>query len=115
MGKAMDNPRVTFLKMAEIEGARVPKGIPYLEFWRVPTMSAGVYVLAAGSTDTQSPHQQDEMYYVVRGQGRMGAGPEDQLGQQGSVIFVAAEVDHRFYDIQEELTLLVLFSPAEAR
>jgi mannose-6-phosphate isomerase-like protein (cupin superfamily) len=113
MGKAMDNPKVHFLQMAEIERARVQKGMPYLEFWRVPAMSAGVYVLAAGSTDTQSPHQQDEMYYVVRGRARMRAGSEDQLVKEGSVIFVAAEVDHLFHDIQEELTVLVFFAPAE--
>jgi mannose-6-phosphate isomerase-like protein (cupin superfamily) len=113
MGKAMNTQKVNFLQMAEIERARVQKGMPYLEFWRVPAMSAGVYVLAAGSTDTQSPHQQDEMYYVVQGRARMRAGSEDQLVKEGSVIFVAAEVDHLFHDIQEELTVLVFFAPAE--
>jgi mannose-6-phosphate isomerase-like protein (cupin superfamily) len=102
MGRTMDNQRVNFLQMAELERARVQKGTPYLEFWRVPAMSAGVYVLAEGSTDTPSPHQQDEMYYVLRGRARMGAGSEDQLVKEGSVVFVAAEVDHLFYDIQEE-------------
>jgi hypothetical protein len=29
------------------------------------------------------------------------------------VLFVAAEVAHRFYDIQEELAVLVFFAPAE--
>ena len=32
----------------------------------------------------------------------------------GSVIFVAAEVEHRFHDIAEELVLLVFFAPAES-
>jgi mannose-6-phosphate isomerase-like protein (cupin superfamily) len=115
MGQEMDNRRVSFLQMAELERARAEKGMPYLEFWRVAAMSAGIYVLARGSTDTQVPHQQDEMYYVVRGRARMRAGSEDQLVKEGSVVFVAAEVDHLFYDIQEELTVLVLFAPAEAR
>jgi hypothetical protein len=30
------------------------------------------------------------------------------------VLFVAAEVEHRFYDIAEELALLVCFAPAES-
>jgi quercetin dioxygenase-like cupin family protein len=50
---------------------------------------------------------------VIRGRARMRAGSEDQVVNPGSVIFVAAEVDHRFYDIQEELTVLVFFAPAE--
>ena len=32
----------------------------------------------------------------------------------GSVIFVAAGVEHRFYDIAEELVVLVFFAPAES-
>jgi quercetin dioxygenase-like cupin family protein len=43
----------------------------------------------------------------------MRAGSEDQSVSEGSIIFVAAGVDHRFYEITEELVLLVFFAPAE--
>jgi quercetin dioxygenase-like cupin family protein len=33
--------------------------------------------------------------------------------QPGSVIFVAANVEHTFHDIEERLVLLVMFGPAE--
>lgn len=85
----------------------------YLEFLRVPAMSAGVYVLAAGAIDPQKPHHEDEMYYVVRGRGRMRSGNDDHEVMEGTVIFVAANVEHRFYDITEELVVLVFFAPAE--
>jgi mannose-6-phosphate isomerase-like protein (cupin superfamily) len=104
---------VNFLSIADIEKRRQPSGKRYLEFLRVPAMSAGVYVLPAGGTDPQSPHKEDEMYYVVHGQARMRAGDEDQAVGPGSIIFVAAEVEHRFYDITEELLVLVFFAPAE--
>jgi mannose-6-phosphate isomerase-like protein (cupin superfamily) len=77
-------------------------------------MSAGLYTLPAGSVDPQKPHKEDEMYYVVRGQARMRVGSEDRVISAGSVIFVAAEVEHRFHDIAEELVLLVFFAPAES-
>jgi quercetin dioxygenase-like cupin family protein len=86
----------------------------YLEFLRIPAMSAGLYVLPAGATDLQRPHPEDEMYYVVRGRARFRAGKDDQEVSAGSVIFVAAEVEHRFYDIAEELAVLVFFAPAES-
>jgi len=89
-------------------------GKRYLEFLRVPAMSAGIYVLPAGGTDCQTPHREDEMYYVVRGKGRMRAGSHDQAVQEGSVIFVAGGVEHRFYDITEDVTILVFFAPAES-
>jgi quercetin dioxygenase-like cupin family protein len=55
-----------------------------------------------------------EAYYVVRGRGRFKAGGEDREVSPGSVIYVAAEVEHRFYDIEEELAALVFFAPAES-
>ena len=102
-----------FFQLDQMEQQRAQAGKLYLEFLRVPTMSAGVYTLPAGAIDRQKPHKEDEMYYVVRGWARMRVGSEDRAVSQGSVIFVAAEVEHRFYDIAEELVLLVFFAPAE--
>jgi mannose-6-phosphate isomerase-like protein (cupin superfamily) len=103
----------TFSQISDLLEERSRRGKLYHQFLRVPAMSAGVYVLAAGATDPQKPHQQDEMYYVVRGRGRMRSGNEDQAVEEGSIIFVAANVEHRFYDIIEELVVLVFFAPAE--
>jgi mannose-6-phosphate isomerase-like protein (cupin superfamily) len=88
-------------------------GQRYLEFLRVPAMTAGVYVLPAAGTDSQKPHREDEMYYVIRGRARMQIGTDHQEVRPGSVIFVEAEAEHGFYDIQEELEVLVFFAPAE--
>ena len=103
-----------FFNICKVEGQCQQSGKRYLEFLRVPAMSAGAYVLPAGGIDPQSPHKEDELYYVVRGCGRMRAGLEDQPVSAGSVIFVAAKVEHRFYDITEELVVLVFFAPAES-
>jgi mannose-6-phosphate isomerase-like protein (cupin superfamily) len=105
--------KALFAKLAEIDRQRAESGKLYREFLRLPSMSAGLYVLAAGGTDLQRPHHEDEMYYVVRGRARFRAGDEDQEVSAGSVLFVAAEVEHRFYDIAEELAALVFFAPAE--
>jgi mannose-6-phosphate isomerase-like protein (cupin superfamily) len=69
--------------------------------------------MPAGGTDPQKPHREDEMYYVVRGRAHMRVGNEDSEVSAGSVIFVEAEAEHRFHDIQEELEVLVFFAPAE--
>jgi quercetin dioxygenase-like cupin family protein len=104
----------SFFDIAQLEGLRKKGGKSYLEFLRVSSLSAGVYVLAAGSTDAQKPHHEDEMYYVVRGRARMRIGGEDQAVTAGSIIFVAANVQHSFYEIEEELIVLVFFAPAES-
>jgi quercetin dioxygenase-like cupin family protein len=103
-----------FTRFAEINAQRAETGKLYREFLRVPAMSAGLYVLPAGATDPQRPHHEDEMYYVIRGRARFQAGDEDKEVSAGSVLFVAAEVEHRFYDIIDELAVLVFFAPAES-
>ena len=109
----MTEAAARFYQTAEIDQRRAQSGKLYREFLRVPAMSAGLYVLAAGSTDPQRPHHEDEMYYVVRGRGRFKAGGEDREVFAGSVIYVAADVEHHFYDIEEEIVVLVFFAPAE--
>jgi mannose-6-phosphate isomerase-like protein (cupin superfamily) len=105
--------KTIFANLAEIEQQRNASGKPYREFLRVPSMSAGLYVLQAGATDRQLPHQEDEVYYVLRGRARFKADSEEREVSSGSIIFVGAEVGHRFYNITEELAVLVLFAPAE--
>jgi mannose-6-phosphate isomerase-like protein (cupin superfamily) len=102
-----------FFHIDDLNRERAGKNKLYLEFLRVPAMSAGVYVLPAGGTDPQKAHREDEMYYVVRGRARMQIGSEHAQVRAGSVIFVEGEVEHRFYDIAEELEVLVFFAPAE--
>ena len=101
-------------RVADEDAERGRAGKLYREFLRVPAMSAGLYVLAAGASDPQKPHAEDEMYYVVRGRAHVSAGAEDCEIFAGSVLFVAAHVEHRFYDIREELAVLVFFAPAES-
>jgi mannose-6-phosphate isomerase-like protein (cupin superfamily) len=105
--------KTLFASLPEIDEQRSESGKSYREFLRMPAMSAGLYVLPAGGTDRQKPHREDEIYYVVRGRARFKAGSEDREISAGSVIFVAAQVGHRFYDITEELAVLVVFAPAE--
>lgn len=85
----------------------------YLEFLKVPDLSMGVYVLPAGGTDPQGPHTEDEVYYVVGGKGKIKVGDEDRDVKAGSIVYVAKNVEHRFHSIEEELTVLVFFAPAE--
>jgi mannose-6-phosphate isomerase-like protein (cupin superfamily) len=102
-----------FFSIDELSRQRAALGKFYFEFLRVPAMSAGVYVLPKGGTDPQKPHHEDEMYYVVRGHARMQIGADHAEVRAGSVLFVEAELEHRFYDIEEELEVLVFFAPAE--
>ena len=100
-------------ELGRIEKDRARSGEAYLEFFRIPQMSLGVYKLEAGALDAQEPHTEDEIYYVASGQGRIVIGDEDGPVVAGNIIFVGAKVNHRFHSITEDLLLLVFFAPAE--
>jgi quercetin dioxygenase-like cupin family protein len=100
-------------ELTDLEAARAAAGRRYHEFISVPDLSGGLYVLETGATDPQSPHAEDELYVVMSGKAMVFVGGETRPIVAGSVIFVAAGVEHRFLDIEERLVLLVVFGPAE--
>ncbi|MCS6910535.1 MAG: cupin domain-containing protein [Anaerolineales bacterium] len=85
----------------------------YLEFFRRPSLSLGVYVLPVGTADPQEPHSEDEVYFVHSGRAQIRINEEDFDVEPGSIIFVAKETPHRFHSIIEDLKVLVFFAPAE--
>ena len=114
----MDEPPVESFDVASLEEARAEvqhrTGELYLEFLRRDSMSCGLYVLEPGADDPQEPHQEDEVYVVLGGRGRLLVDGEDQPVGPGSVVFVARTVPHRFSDVTERLSVLVFFAPAES-
>ncbi len=88
-------------------------GTDYLEFLRVGSMSGGLYALAAGDVDTQTPHSEDEVYVVLAGSAAFVCAGTQREVTPGDTLFVAAGVEHRFVDITEDLEVLVFFAPAE--
>jgi mannose-6-phosphate isomerase-like protein (cupin superfamily) len=100
-------------ELAQLISQKETSNTPYLEFLHVPALSMGLYVLPAGSTDPQSPHTEDEVYYVVNGKAKIRVGEEDREVRAGSIVYVEKNVEHRFHSIEEELKVLVFFAPAE--
>lgn len=100
-------------KLSDLLAQQAGSGESYLEFLRVPSLSMGIYTLPAGTTDEQTPHTEDEVYFVTHGKAEIRVGNDHQHIAAGSIIFVAANVEHCFYNITEDLTVLVFFAPAE--
>ena len=100
-------------RLDDLLGRRRELGTDYLEFERADSMSLGLYVLAAGATDRQQPHGEDEVYIVLQGSGRFTVDGESRQVESGETIFVPAGLSHRFHDITQELRLIVVFAPPE--
>jgi mannose-6-phosphate isomerase-like protein (cupin superfamily) len=100
-------------ELADLLRKRAQADRPWLEFLRLPALSMGIYHLRSGSSDLQQPHTEDEVYYVLSGRGRFRAGNEQLDVRPGTLLFVEKAVKHRFFEITEDLTVLVFFAPAE--
>ncbi|MCP5045062.1 MAG: cupin domain-containing protein [bacterium] len=95
--------------MTEVE-KQLNSGSPYNEFLRVPALSSGIYTLEAGSKDLQSPHDEDEVYVVIKGRARLKVDDKDVSVGPGSILYVKASSQHSFFEIEEDLTILVFFA-----
>jgi mannose-6-phosphate isomerase-like protein (cupin superfamily) len=100
-------------EIAELIAEQQQRDQEYLEFLKVPDLSVGLYALPAGGADGQAPHTEDEIYYVLSGRAAILVGTENRDVSAGSLIYVPANVEHRFHSIVEDLRLLVIFAPAE--
>lgn len=96
--------------IADLQTQRLSSGRPYLPFLNRSTLRCGIYALAAGSKDEQSPHELDEVYYVLSGKAKFTVEGKESDIKPGDVLFVAANAKHHFHDIVEDLELLVFFS-----
>jgi mannose-6-phosphate isomerase-like protein (cupin superfamily) len=86
----------------------------FAEFFRATSGSLSLTIARwpAGSIDDQAPHTEDEVYYVIAGRATLDVAGQPTAIGPGSVAFVAAEVEHRFRDITEDVEVLVFWSPA---
>ncbi len=65
--------------------------------------------LKPGGKDTQEPHDSDEIYYIIRGNGYLKINKKDYAVSEGKVFFVAKNVEHNFFGNTEDLIVLYFF------
>ena len=71
------------------------------------TMSVEYY--APAGHDPQTPHEQDEVYFIHRGTGELVIGGERHSFKAGDCLFVAAGVAHRFENFSSDFGTWVVF------
>lgn len=87
--------------------ARRNPGEPYSVALSRGSLELGFY--SPIDVDRQEPHDQDEVYVVLRGRGRFLNGDTVTEFSAGDALFVPAGVEHRFLDFSEETEMWVVF------
>ena len=73
------------------------------------SLAAGVLVLQPGEADTQEPHESDEVYFVLKGDGFLRIKNKDYVVEPNKMYFVAQNIEHYFHGNSKELTVLYFF------
>lgn len=71
------------------------------------TMSVEYY--APVGHDPQTPHEQDEIYFIHRGTGELVIEGERHAFEAGDCLFVAANAEHRFENFSTDFGTWVVF------
>ena len=82
----------------------------FLDFLLNNSFEAGVLRLNPGQKDTQGPHSEDELYFVMEGKGYINILEENQEIRKGSCIFVPSKTKHYFHGNKERLVVLYVFN-----
>ena len=73
------------------------------------SLAAGILVLKPGEEDIQTPHDSDEVYYVLSGNGYLKIKDKDYKVSKDKLFFVAKDVEHFFHGNTKELKVLYFF------
>ena len=73
------------------------------------SLAAGVLVLKPGEEDIQTPHDSDEVYYIISGNGFLKIKDKNYKVSKDKLFFVAKDVEHCFYGHTKELKVLYFF------
>lgn len=57
----------------------------------------------------QTPHAQDEIYFVIRGRGMLIHDGKREPFESGDLLFVAAGIEHQFEDTSEDFAMWRVF------
>ena len=96
-------------QLSELMSRAETGNVRFHEFLRTPSLSCSVYHIPAGSKEMESAHEEDELYFVLEGRGRLRVEEEEHIVEKGTLMYVHAACEHTFFDVEEDLTALAFF------
>lgn len=78
-------------------------------FLNKENIAAGILYLGPGDEDTQEPHESDEVYYVVKGDGFLTINGKDHVISEGMSYYVAKKISHKFHGNKKDLVVMYFF------
>ena len=70
-------------------------------------LEAGIYI--PDKVDPQTPHDQEELYVVLKGTGTFCLEQDEHAVEAGDLLFVPAKTVHRFKDFSDDFAVWAFF------
>lgn len=77
------------------------------------SLAAGILVLQSGQKDPQEPHENDEVYFILKGDGFLKINKKDYSVSKNKLYFVAKNTDHFFHGNKTEIVALYFFGGSD--
>ena len=77
-------------------------------------MATGVLVLEPGEEDTQEPHDSDEVYFILEGNGFLKIRDKDYAVSKDKLFFVGKHIEHQFHSNSKTLKALYFFGGTDS-
>lgn len=101
------DPRTLLASLPGPATERWPEGERFVEVFRRAGLSLELY--APIGHDPQTPHDEDELYFIVSGTATLSIGDLRHACAAGDAFFVPAGVPHRFETFSEGFSTWALF------
>ena len=91
--------------------SKISKSKYFMDILNTHTMEVGIIKLSKNQKDSQQPHESDEIYYVISGNGKIVINKNEYDVKPGNIIYIPKNTSHHFQTINEnELIILYIIA-----
>lgn len=103
---------MTLVSITDLVDGLDADGLQHREALEAGPLTVEVGKYPADSAAPKNPHNEEEIYYVLSGSGKLRVGDDTHEVAAGDLVYVEPNLEHDFFDITEEITVLIIFGPA---
>ena len=103
---------MTHVSVTDAIGDLDPDELQHKEVLTAGPLTVEVGTYPTDSAAPKNPHNEEELYYVLSGSGQMRVGDDTHDIEAGDLIHVEPNLEHDFFNITEEITVLIMLGPS---
>ena len=103
---------MTLVSITELVDDLEPNELQHEEVLSTGSLTVEVGKYPTDSAAPKNPHNEMELYYVLSGSGKLRVGDDTHDVEAGDLVFVEPDLEHDFFHITEEITVLIVLGPS---